>query len=59
VKAGHAPADYEYSTPTFDVFGFDFESAGALGFVNEYSGRAAQPALYIVFAEPMHACPYL
>jgi hypothetical protein len=44
VKAGHASADYEYSTQTRDVYRFGFESAGALGFVNEYSGLAVAPA---------------
>ena len=59
MKAGHAPAGYEYLAPTSDVYGFVSEPAGALEFVNEYSGRAAQSALYIVFAELMHACPYV
>lgn len=55
MKTGHAPADYEYSTLTLDVFRFGFESTGALGFTNEYSGLAAQSAHYIGFAEPsMH-----
>jgi len=58
VKAGHAPADYEYLPLTFDVFRFSFESAGALEFDNEYSGLAVQPALYIGFAELMLACPF-
>ena len=39
------------STQTFDVYRFSFESAGALAFVNEYSGFAVQPAHYIAFAE--------
>jgi hypothetical protein len=39
---------------TFDVHRFNFESAGALGFDNEYSGFAATSALYIAFAEPRH-----
>jgi hypothetical protein len=42
------------STQTFDVHGFGFESAGALGFVNEYSGYAVTPAPYIAFAELEH-----
>ena len=33
------------STRTFDVFRFGFESAGALGFDNEYSGHAADSRL--------------
>ena len=37
--------------------GFSFESAGALGFVNEYSGFAVAPAHYIAFAELKHARP--
>jgi hypothetical protein len=44
VKAGHAPADYEYSTQTRDVYRFGFESTGALEFINEYSGLAVVPA---------------
>ena len=59
MKTGHAPTGYEYSTLTFDVFCFSFESVGALGFVNEYSGLAAQPTRYIGFAEPsMHVHIY-
>jgi len=42
---------------TFDVFGFSFESAGALEFINEYSGHAFIQAYYIAFAEPKHANP--
>ena len=45
------------STRTFDVSGFGFEPAGALGSANEYSGLAAEPAPYIGFAGPKHACP--
>ena len=44
VKAGHVPADYEYLPQTRDVYRFDFESAGALEFVNEHSGLAVAPA---------------
>ena len=39
------------STRTLDVHRFSFESAGVFGFVNEYSGHADIPALYIAFAE--------
>ena len=39
---------------TLDVHRFSFESAGALGFDNEYSGFAVLPAHYIAFAEPRH-----
>jgi len=39
------------STPTFDVYSFSSESAGALEIANEYSGYAATPARYIAFAE--------
>ena len=39
---------------TFDVHRFSFESAGAPGFDNEYSGFAVLPAHYITFAEPRH-----
>ncbi len=39
---------------TLDVHRFSFESAGALGFDNEYSGFAVKPAHYITFAEPRH-----
>jgi hypothetical protein len=42
------------STQTFDVHSIGFESAGALGFVNEYSGSAVTPAPYIAFAELEH-----
>jgi len=31
-------------TQTRDVYGFSFESAGALELVNEYSGRVVLPA---------------
>jgi len=46
------------STRTFDVRRFGFEPAGALGSANEYSGLAAEPAPYIGFAGPKHACPF-
>jgi hypothetical protein len=36
---------------TCDVHYLSFESAGALEFVNEYSGFAVAPAHYIAFAE--------
>ena len=39
---------------TFDVHRFSFESAGALEFVNEYSGFAVASAHYIAFAELKH-----
>lgn len=39
---------------TLDVYRFSFESAGALGFDNEYSGLAVTPAHYIAFAELKH-----
>ena len=39
------------STPTFDVYSFSSESAGALEIANEYSGYAVTPARYIAFAE--------
>ena len=35
-----------------------FASAGALAFVNEYSGSAAPPAPYNAFAERQLACPF-
>ena len=55
MKAGHAPADYEYATQTHDVYRFDFESAGALEFVNEYSGLAVAPAAILASQNPtMH-----
>ena len=41
---------------TFDVYGFSFESAGALALDNEYSGFAVLPAHYIAFAERKNAC---
>jgi len=45
------------STLTFDVYGFSFESVGALEFANEYSGLATRSAHYIAFAELKHARP--
>ncbi len=44
-------------TQTLDVRRFSFESAGALAFVNEYSGYAVRPAHYIAFAELKLAHP--
>jgi hypothetical protein len=58
VAAGRAwdlhPRATNIPTPTFDVHGFTFEPAGALGFVNEHSGHAVLPASYIAFAELEH-----
>jgi len=51
------PRTTNSSTQTFDVYRFSFESAGALAFVNEYSGFAVQPAHYIAFAERKLARP--
>jgi hypothetical protein len=45
--------DYEYSTLTLDVFGFGFESVGALGFTNEYSGLAAQQLAMLASQNPV------
>jgi hypothetical protein len=42
-----------------DAFEHTLESAGALTFVNEYSGSAAPPAPYNAFAERKLACPFL
>jgi hypothetical protein len=39
-------------TRSFDDPGFIFESAGALGFVNEYSGLAAVPATILPSRNP-------
>jgi hypothetical protein len=41
-----------------DAFEHSFASAGALAFVNEYSGSAALPAPYNAFAERQLACPF-
>jgi hypothetical protein len=43
------------SAITLDVHRFSFESAGALGFDNEYSGFAAsrKPASYSYFLQPL------
>ena len=41
-----------------DAFEHIFASAGALAFVNEYSGSAALPAPYNAFAEHKLACPF-
>jgi hypothetical protein len=38
-----------------DDLRISFESAGALEFINEYSGLAASTACYITFAELKHA----
>jgi hypothetical protein len=43
------------SAQTFEVHRFGFESAGALEFINEYSGLAVLSAHYIAFAELKHA----
>ena len=51
------PPTTNSSTQTFDVYCFSFESAGALAFVNEYSGFAVQPARYIAFAKRKLARP--
>lgn len=42
---------------TSDVYRVRFESAGALEFVNEYSGFAVAPAHYIAFVELKLARP--
>ena len=41
----------------FDAYFHIIESAGALEFVNEYSGSAAESATYNGFAELELACP--
>ena len=59
MKAGHAPAGYEYSTQTRDVYRFGFEPAGALEFINEYSGLAVTPAAILASQNsklPFPAC---
>jgi hypothetical protein len=38
-------------TATFDVYGVSFESAGALGFVNEFSGLAIMHRLTISLSQ--------
>ena len=57
MKAGHAPADYEYSTQTRDVHRFGFEPAGALEFINEYSGLAVAPAAILASQNPIMHVP--
>jgi len=52
------PRTTNKSTPTSDVYGFSFESAGALALENEYSGFAVLPAHYIAFAERKRARPW-
>ena len=52
------PRTTNISTQTSDVFGFSFESAGALALDNEYSGFAVLPAHYIAFAERKRARPW-
>jgi len=41
-----------------DAFSHIFASAGALAFINAYSGSAALPAPYHAFAERQLACPF-
>ena len=41
-----------------DAFAHTLDAAGALAFVNEYSGSVAPPAPSNAFAERTHACPY-
>ena len=41
-----------------DAFAHIFASAGALAFVNAYSGAAALPAPYHAFAARQLACPF-
>ena len=41
-----------------DAYEHIFASAGALAFVNEYSGSAASPAPYNAFAERQRAYPF-
>lgn len=55
MKAGHTPADYEYSTRTFDVSRFGFESAGAL----EAVAQAASLGLGITQVWIHHAWSHL
>lgn len=45
-------------TPTFDVHGFSFESTGALGITNEYSGLAVVSAHLYCFRRSQ-ACMFL
>ena len=54
VKGDMRPRITNKATQTFDVHCFSFESAGALGFVNEYARLAVTPAHYIAFAELKH-----
>ena len=57
MKAGLRPRITNINDRTFDDYYLSFESAGALEFVNEYSGFAVAPAHYIAFAELKHARP--
>jgi hypothetical protein len=57
VKAGLRPRITNTNERTFDDHYLSFESAGALEFVNEYSGFAVAQAHYIAFAELKHARP--
>jgi hypothetical protein len=52
------PQTTNISAKTSDVYGFSFESAGALALDNEYSGFAVLAAHYIAFAERKHARPW-
>ena len=45
------PRSTNISTQTRDVYGFGFESTGALELDNEYSELAAYRLTYIAFAE--------
>ena len=54
MKRDMRPRITNISAKTLDVHRFSFESAGALGFANEYSGFAVTSAHYIGFAELKH-----
>ena len=41
MKAGHAPAGYEYASGSRDAHQHTFEPAGALELINEHSGSDA------------------
>lgn len=52
------PSTTNKTAQTHDVYRFSFESSGALGFINEYSGLAVIAAQLYRFRRTQAACPY-
>jgi hypothetical protein len=53
------PRRTDQDAEAFDAYYHSPDAAGALEFVNEYSGCAARPAPYNGFAELKLACSFL